>query len=93
MKLPSVYANEIKNDLKNNGEYFHADRQTVKKDLNELKNQFDNRGYANKLRVILTLRDGRKVEEKLVLCQKDCFVNLYNQRINFADIVDYEIKK
>lgn len=93
MKLPSVYANEIKSDLKNNDEYFHADRQSIKKDLNDLKKQFDNRGYANKLRVLLTLRDGRKVEEKLILCQKDCFVNLFNNRIYFNDIIDYEIKK
>ncbi len=93
MKLPSVYANKIEKDIKNNEDYFRGDKSTKVKDLRELKGMFDSRGYANRLPVSLTLRDGRKVSDKLVLCKSNCFINLNNEKINFDDIVDYEIKK
>lgn len=94
MKLPSVYANKIEKDLKNNTDYYHGDRGRVTpKDLKELKSLFDSNGYVNRLQVLFTLKDGQKVEEKLVLCKTDGFVTLNNQKILFDDIVDYEIKK
>ncbi len=93
MKLPSVYANKIDKNIKNNDEYFRGEMASKVKDLRELKSMFDGRGYANRLPVILTFKDGRKVSEKLVLCKKNCFINLNNEQIDFDDIVDYEIKK
>lgn len=94
MKLPSVYANKIEKNIKNNTDYFHADRNNVKqKDLRELKKEFDNNGYVNRLRVILTMRDGSKRDEKLVLLKNDGVINLNNDKIYLEDIVDYEIKK
>ena len=57
-----------------------------------LKSCFDSRGYANKLNVEIETKGGRR-NEKLILCLKDCFVNIDNKKIYFDDIVDYEIKK
>lgn len=94
MKLPSVYAHKIDKNIKNNTDYFHGDRNNTKvKDLRELKNEFDNKGYVNRLRVIFTMKDGRKKDEKLVLLKNDSFINLNNEKIYFDDIVNYEIKK
>lgn len=94
MKLPSVYANKIEKDIKNNSDYFYGDRNNVKvRDLRELKNEFDNKGYVNRLRVILTMKDGSKRDEKLVLLKNDGLINLSNEKIYFEDIVNYEIKK
>ncbi len=93
MKLPSVYANKIEKPIKNNDEYFHGDREVKVKDLRELKSQFDGRGYVNRLPVKLKLKDGRQIDEKLVLVKNDYFINLNNEKIYFDSIVDYEIKK
>ena len=91
MKLPSVYANKIDKVIRNNDEYFKGDRTTTKKDSVELKKYFDRNGYANKLSVMLTLKDGKRLE-KLILCKDDYVININNQRIYFKDIIDYEIK-
>lgn len=93
MKLPSVYANKIEKNIKNNDDYFRGDKTTKVKDLRELKAMFDSRGYANRLPVTLTMKDGRKVSDKLVLSKTDHFVNLNNEKIYYNDIVDYEVKK
>lgn len=93
MKLPSVYANKIEKNIKNNDDYFRGDKTTKIKDLGALKSMFDGRGYANRLPVFLTLRDGRKVNDKLILCKSTYFININNEKIMFDDIVNYEIKK
>lgn len=93
MKLPSVYANKIEKNIKNNEDYFRKDKTTKVKDLRELKAMFDSRGYANRLPVILTLKSGEKINDKLVLSKIDHFVTLNNEKIYYDDIVDYEIKK
>ena len=36
MKLPSVFANKIDKEIKNNEDYFHAERNTKTKSLKEL---------------------------------------------------------
>ncbi len=90
MKLPSVYANKIDKEIKNNTEYVYNERKA--KDISELKKEFDNRGYVNRLHVIIDTKDGKK-DEKLVLCKDDYFVNIRNEKIYFKDIIDYEIKK
>ena len=77
MKLPSVYANKIEKNIKNNTDYFYGDRNNVKpKDLRDLKKEFDSKGYVNRLRVLLTMKDGSKKDEKLVLLKNDGFINL-----------------
>lgn len=92
--LPSVYANKIDKEIKNNTEYYRGDEKIIKKkDLRELKSCFDRKGYANKLSVMLEMKDGSKRSEKLILCIRDYFVNIDNEKILFDDIVDYEIKK
>ena len=91
MKLPSVYANKIDKDIKNNTDYVHTDRK-VKSDISELKKEFDNNGYVNRLKVLIRTKDGSK-EEKLVLCKDNYFVNINNEKIYFDDILDYDIKK
>lgn len=93
MKLPSVYANKIEKNIKNNDDYFRGDKTTKVKDLRELKAMFDGRGYANRLPVTFIMRDGRKIEDKLVLCKSDCFINLNNEKIRFDDIINYEVKR
>jgi len=93
MKLPSVYANKIEKTIKNNDEYFRGDVGVKVKDLRELKSKFDGRGYVNRLSVYLKLKDGRQIEEKLVLVKNDYFINLNNEKIYFDNIIDYEIKK
>ena len=54
---------------------------------------FDSNGYINRLRVVFTLKDGKKIDEKLVLCKSNCFITLNNKRILFDDSQDYDIKK
>lgn len=93
MKLPSVFANKIEKDINNNITYYHGDRNVVSKDLRELKNMFDNKGYVNRLSVKLDMIDGTVRNEKLVLCKDSYFINLNNEKIYFNDIRDYEIKK
>lgn len=92
MRLPSVFANKIDKDLKNNTDYYRGDVHK-KRDLQDLKLLFDNNGYANRINVILTLKSGDKINTKLVLCKRNCFVTLNNQQILFDEIIDYEIKK
>lgn len=91
MKLPSVYANKIEKVIKNNTEYYRGDRE-IKKDLRELKDCFDSRGYANRLIVELDTKNGSRTE-KLVLCKNNYFININNEKIYFEDIMNYTIKK
>ena len=91
MKLPSVYANKIDKEIKNNTEYVHNDR-VIKKDLSTLKKEFDNNGYVNRLKVLIRTKDGSR-EEKLVLCKDNYFVDINNEKIYFDEILDYDIKK
>lgn len=93
MKLPSVFANKIDKVIKNNEDYFHGDRNVVKKkvDLNNLSKKFDQNGYVNKLSVLIKTKNGSKLE-KLILKKNDYFVNINNEKIFFDDILDYEIK-
>lgn len=93
MKLPSVFANKIEKDINNNITYYHGDRNVVSKDLRDLKNMFDSKGYVNRLSVKLDMVDGTVRNEKLVLCKDSYFINLNNEKIYFNDIRDYEIKK
>lgn len=93
MELPSVYANKIDKEIKNNTEYFRGDKnENKKKDLTELKKCFDSKGYANRLNVVIETKDGKR-EEKLILCVRDYFVNINNKKIYFDEVIDYEIKK
>lgn len=91
MKLPSVYANKIDKVIKNNTEYYRGDKE-IKKDLRELKNCFDSRGYANRLVVDIETVNGVRTE-KLILCKNNYFININNEKIYFDDIVNYTIKK
>lgn len=93
MKLPSVYANKIDKDINNNVEVFRNNNvKREKNDLTKLIGCFDEKGYANRLNVIIETKEGKSLE-KLVLCLNNCFVNIYNKKIYFDDIIDYEIKK
>lgn len=93
MKLPSVYANKIDKDINNNVEVFRNNNvKREKNDLTKLIECFDEKGYANRLNVIIETKEGKSLE-KLVLCLNNCFVNIYNKKIYFDDIIDYEIKK
>ena len=76
MKLPSVYANKIDKVIKNNTEYYRGDKE-IKKDLRELKNCFDSRGYANRLVVDIETLNGVRTE-KLILCKNNYFININN---------------
>lgn len=92
MKLPSVFANKIDKEIKNNEDYFHAERNIKTKSLKELKSKFDSNGYYNKLNVTIKTKD-KTSNEKLILCKDNYFININNQKIYFDDILDYEIKK
>ncbi len=92
MKLPSVYANRIEKNICNNVSCYHGDRNETK-DLRDLKNKFDNKGYVNRLGVKLYLKDGREIETKLVLCKDSYFIDINNEKIYFDNIKNYEIKK
>lgn len=90
--LPSVYANKIDYDLKNNEDYYYGTRENQhSKDLTLLKKYFDKSGYANKLNVLIKTKNGNKLE-KLILCKDSYFVNINNEKISFEDILDYQIK-
>lgn len=92
MKLPSVFANKIEKNIKNNVDVVHGTREVRKKDINELKSYFDNNGYANRLNVSIRTKNGVS-NEKLILCKKDYFITINNERIGFDDILDFEVKK
>ena len=95
MTLPSVYANKIDKIINNNTDVYRGDESSKlnkKKDLSELKRKFDSRGYVNKLNVTIETSEGIK-DEKLILCLRDCFVNIDNKKIFFDEIINYEIKK
>lgn len=94
MKLPSVYANKIEKKIDNNIDYYRGDGkiEEEKKDIKELKKYFDKNGYVNRLNVLIKTNNGSSLE-KLILCKEDYFINIYNKRIYFKDIIDYEIKK
>lgn len=90
--LPSVYANKIEHDLKNNEDYYYGTcEKNVKKEVGDLKKYFDKSGYANKLNVLIKRKDGSKLE-KLILCKDSYFINIKNEKIFFDEILDYEIK-
>lgn len=94
MKLPSVFANNIEKNIDNNRSYYHGDSHKDEyKDLKELKDMFDSKGFANRIAVKLVMKDDRIVDDKLVLCKDNYFVNLNNDRIYFDSIKSYEIKK
>ncbi len=93
MKLPNVFANRIEKDINNNVTYYHEERNGKVKDLSELRSMFDSKGYVNRLKVVLEFMDGTKKEEKLVLDKGSYFININNEKINYSDIKDYEIKK
>ena len=91
MKLPSVFVNPVDRKINNNKEVFYEE-ESVKKDLDELKNSFDETGYANKLLVSIKTSEGVN-DYKLILCKSNYFVDINDKKIYFSDILDYEIKK
>ncbi len=91
MKLPSVYANKIDKDIRNNEMMYRGDKEK-KKDLRELKSKFDSRGYVNRLSVKLKLKDGREYFDKLILAKDDYFININNEKVYYDDIIDYDIQ-
>lgn len=92
MKLPDVYANKIEKIINNNDRYYHKEKEEIKKDISSIRNYFDDNGYANKLNVIITTKEG-KSNERLILCRRDYVININNKKIYFDEILDYEIKK
>lgn len=90
-KLPSVFANKIDKDLKNNDEFYRGSEEVKKKDIRDIKKYFDHNGYANKLKVKLVTKSGSS-HEKIILYRDTYLVNINNEKINFEDIVDYEIE-
>lgn len=92
MKLPNVFANKIDKVIKNNEDFFHGDRNTVKlKNPEDLKKYFDKTGYANKLLVNIRTKDGESLK-KLILCKDNYVIDINNTKIYFNDIIDYEVK-
>ena len=92
MKLPNVFANKIDKAIKNNEDFFHGDRNNVKrKNPEDLKKYFDKTGYANKLLVNIRTKDGESLK-KLILCKDNYVIDINNTKIYFNDIIDYEVK-
>lgn len=92
MKLPNVFANKIDKTIKNNEDFFHGDRNNVKrKNPEDLKKYFDKTGYANKLLVNIRTKDGESLK-KLILCKDNYVIDINNSKIYFNDIIDYEVK-
>lgn len=91
MELPSVYANKIDKEIRNNDEYFRNDKRQGR-DVRELIRFFDKSGYADKLVVKLYYEDNTSSVERLILYKSNYFVNLDNKRIALSDVVDFEIQ-
>lgn len=90
--LPSVYANKIDREIKNNNELYRGSNEIKKKkSVLDLQKYFDSNGYANKLNVVIKTKTGSK-NEKLILLKDNYFININNQRIYFDEILDYEVK-
>ena len=93
MKLPSVFANKIDKEIKNNEDFYYGDRKIVSnKEVESLRDYFDSMGYAHKLEVDIETNDGIR-NERLILCKKDYVINIDNEKIYFKDIIGYKIKK
>ena len=91
MKLPSVYANKIDKDIRNNSDYFRS-RDDIQCDLTKLKALFDRRGFGDRIPVEIKTKEKTSFE-KLVLCKYNYFITIDNRKIYFDDIIDYKIKK
>lgn len=92
MELPSVYANKIDKDIRNNDEVFRNDSNVSRRDVRELIRFFDRSGYADRLNVKLVYKDNSSSVERLVLYKNNYFVNLDNKRISLSDVIDFEIQ-
>lgn len=92
MELPSVYANKIDKDIRNNDEVFRNDSNVNRRDVRELIRFFDRSGYAERLNVKLVYKDNSSSVERLVLYKNNYFVNLDNKRISLSDVIDFEIQ-
>lgn len=92
MKLPSVYANKIDKNIRNNDEVFRNDSNVKRRDVRELIRYFDRSGYAERLNVKLVYNDNSSSVERLVLYKNNYFVNLDNKKINLSDVIDFEIQ-
>lgn len=91
MKLPSVYANRIDKNIRNNSDYYRS-RDDNQCDLTKLKALFDSRGFGDRIPVEIKTNDKTSFE-KLVLCKYNYFITIDNRKIYFDEIVDYKIKK
>lgn len=92
MELPSVYANKIDKEIRNNDEVYRNDSNVSRRDVRELIRFFDKSGYAEKLNVRLVYKDNSSSVERLVLYKNNYFVNLDNKRISLSDVIDFEIQ-
>lgn len=92
MELPSVYANKIDKDIRNNDEVFRNESNVSRRDVRELIRFFDRSGYAERLNVKLVYKDNSSSVERLVLYKNNYFVNLDNKRISLSDVIDFEIQ-
>ena len=92
MKLPSVYANKIDKNIRNNDEVFRNDSNVKRRDVRELIRFFDRSGYAEKLNVKLVYKDNSSSVERLVLYKNNYFINLDNKKISLSDVIDFEIQ-
>lgn len=92
MKLPSVYANKIDKNIRNNDEVFRNDSNVKRRDVRELIRFFDRSGYAERLNVKLVYKDNSSSVERLVLYKNNYFINLDNKRISLNDVIDFEIQ-
>ena len=92
MKLPSVYANKIDKDIRNNDEVFRNDGNVKRRDVRELIRFFDRSGYAERLNVKLVYKDNSSSVERLVLYKNNYFINLDNKKISLSDVIDFEIQ-
>ena len=93
MELPSVYANKIDKEIKNNDDYYRNDGNVIdKKDVRELIRYFDRSGYVERLYVKFYYKDNTSSVERLVLYKNNYFVNLDNKKIYLEDVVNFEIQ-
>ena len=84
--IPKVYVNKISKDIKNNKNSYHFTNNE-----REIKPVFNSEEFVYKSSVLITLKDGRIINEDIIALKDGEIVTLSNKKIKIEEIID--IKK
>ena len=94
--IPKVYVNKISKDIKNNKNSYHftnneRDIKPVGNIYSKINSIFNSEEFVYKSSVLITLKDGRIINEDIIALKDGEIVTLSNKKIKIEEIID--IKK